>query len=328
MWRETAGGKAMPLDQMEQTVLDRTDFGSSQDYSTEASELRNTHAPAAMIQLSRARSIARARHADLLKFRRTWGGAVEDPAESEREGETPAANRPAVKPIDRAAVYPKSHILHFSVLATLVLFEGLANAYFFSKGSDLGLLGGWLQAITVSFTNVIAAFFLVGFIGLRHMSNRNKPIVAALAAAGVGVTIAALGLLNLTAAHYRDLLELNAATLALGGAETTGTVLTPVLEARANPFSLQTLEALLLFILGSTFAVIAAYKGRTFDDAIPGYGGVTRRLDEASRDLEKALETGWKDAKKLSGPELEELVEAKTLLDEICQDLAGPGHRR
>ncbi len=317
-------GEAMPLDQMENTVLDRSDFGSTQDYSTEATEMRETRAPAAMIQLSRARAIARARHADLLKFRRTWGGAINDPTEDGKADEA----RPAVKPIDRAAIYPKSHILHFSVLATLVLFEGLANAYFFSKGSDLGLLGGWLQAITVSFTNVIAAFFLIGFIGLRHMSNRNKPVIAALAAVGVGVTVAALGLLNLTAAHFRDLLELNAATLALGGAETTGTVLTPVLDARANPFNLQTLEALLLFILGSTFAAIAAYKGRTFDDAIPGYGGVSRRLDAASRDLEKALETGWKDAKKLSAPELEELVEAKALLDEICQDLAGPGHQR
>ena len=321
-------GEAMPLDQMDNTVLDRTDFGSTQDYSSEASELRNTHAPGAMIALSRARAIARARREDLLKFRRTWGGAVEDPADSESVDETRPANRPAVKPIDRAAVYPKSHILHFSVLATLVLFEGLANAYFFSKGSDLGLLGGWLQAITVSFTNVIAAFFLVGFIGLRHMSNRNKPVIAALAAVGVGLAVAALGLLNLTAAHYRDLLELNAATLALGGPETTGTVLTPVIEARTNPFNLQTLEALLLFVLGSTFAAIAAYKGRTFDDAIPGYGGVTRRLETASRDLEKALETGWKDAKKLSGPELEELVEARALLDEICRDLAGPGHER
>lgn len=319
----------MPLDQTEQTVLDRrTEFGSPAEYasalSSEANSMRDTRAPAAMIQLSRARAIARARHADLMKFRRTWGGAIEDPENSDK----PETAKPAIKPIDRAAIYPKSHILHFSVLATLVLFEGLANAYFFSKGSDLGLLGGWLQAITVSFTNVIAAFFLVGFIGLRHMSNRNKPIIAALAAAGVGVAVAALGLLNLTAAHYRDLLELHAATLALGGAETTGTVLTPVIDARTNPFNLQTLEALLLFILGSTFAVIAAYKGRTFDDAIPGYGGVTRRLESASRDLERALEASWKDAKKLSGPELEELVDAKALLDEICQDLAGPGHRR
>jgi exonuclease VII small subunit len=282
---------------------------------SDLTDFRDVRAPSEMIQLSRTVALATARHQDLLKFRRTWGGAVNDTAGTEKTD---------VKPIDRAAIYPSSHILHFSVLATLVLFEGLANAYFFSKGSDLGLLGGWLQAITVSFTNVIAAFFLVGFIGFRHMSNRHRPIISGLAGAGVIVGIAALVLLNLTAAHFRDLLELNAATLALGGAETTGTVLTPVVEARTNPFGLQTLEALLLFILGTTFAAIAAFKGRTFDDAIPGYGGVTRRLEAATTALEKALESGWKDAKKLSPHELEKLVDAKDLLDDICRDLAGP----
>ncbi|MCR9267353.1 MAG: hypothetical protein NXI03_07245 [Alphaproteobacteria bacterium] len=309
----------MPLDQ---TILDRNEFRDDDivELRPDIAEFRDTRSPAAMIALSRASAIARARLADLRKFRRTWGGAVDDTAGTDA--------KPAIKPIDRAAIYPQSHILHFSVLATLVLFEGLANAYFFSKGSDLGLLGGWLQAITVSFTNVIAAFFLVGFIGLRHMSNRHKPILAGLAAVGVGITVIALLMLNLTASHFRDLLEFNAATLALGGAETTGTVLTPVTEARTNPFGIETLEALLLFVLGSTFAVIAAFKGRTFDDAIPGYGGVTRRLETASRDLEKALEAGWKDAKKLSQGELEDLVEAKNLLDEICNDLAGPGEQR
>lgn len=300
----------MPLDQ---NVIE-TDL----EFRPDLAEFRKTREPAAAIQLARTRAIARARREDLLKFRRTWGGAVNDTAGTEKTD---------VKPIDRAAIYPSSHILHFSVLATLVLFEGLANAYFFSKGSDLGLLGGWLQAITVSFTNVIAAFFLIGFIGLRHMSNRNRPIISGLAGLSVVVGAVVLVMLNLTAAHYRDLLELNAATLALGGAEMTGTVLTPVIEARANPFGLQTLEALLLFILGTTFAAIAAFKGRTFDDAIPGYGGVTRRLESAARDLEKALEAGWKNASKLSQPELEELVEAKNLLDEICQDLAGPRER-
>ncbi|RKQ95670.1 hypothetical protein [Maricaulis maris] len=298
--------------------LDQNVIEPDLELRPDLAEFRETRAPGALIQLGRARAIARARREDLLKFRRTWGGAVDD---------TQGTDKPAVKPIDRAAIYPDSHILHFSILATLILFEGLANAYFFSTGSDLGLLGGWLQAITVSFTNVIAAFFLVGFLGLRHMSNRNRPILAGLAGAGVLVGVAVLVMLNLTAAHFRDLLELNAATLALGGAEATGTVLTPVIEARTNPFGLQTLEALLLFVLGTTFAAIAAFKGRTFDDAIPGYGGVTRRLESAARDLEKALETGWKDARKLSQPELEELVDAKNLLDEICQDLAGPRER-
>ncbi len=304
----------MPLD-------NRTDPGlrGLTDLPPDLAEFRDVRAPAEMIQLGRTVALAAARHEDLLKFRRTWGGAVEDPD---------LAAETAIKPIDRAAVYPTSHILHFSVLASLVLFEGLANAYFFSTGSDLGLLGGWLQAITVSFTNVIAAFFLIGFLGLRHMSNPHKPVTAGLAAVGTLLGVSALLVLNLSAAHFRDLLEFNAATLAMGAGDVTGLVLAPVTAAMADPFGIETLEALLLLVLGVTFAVIAAFKGRTFDDAIPGYGGVTRRLETASAELEKALESGWKDAKKLSQHELEKLVDAKDLLDDICRDLAGPTNRQ
>ncbi len=303
----------MPLD-------NRTDPGlrGLTELPSDLADFRDVRAPSEMIQLGRTVALATARHQDLLKFRRTWGGAVEDP-----EGGAESA----IKPIDRAAIYPTSHILHFSVLASLVLFEGLANAYFFSTGSDLGLLGGWLQAITVSFTNVIAAFFLVGFLGLRHMSNPHKLWLAVPAAFGTVIAVIALVVLNLTAAHFRDLLELNAATLAMGASDVTGVVLAPVSAALADPFGIETLEALLLLVLGVTFAVIAAFKGRTFDDAIPGYGGVTRRLETASTALEKALESGWKDAKKLSQHELEKLVDAKDLLDEICRDLAGPTDR-
>ncbi|SDM74068.1 hypothetical protein SAMN04488568_12033 [Maricaulis salignorans] len=304
----------MPLD-------NRTDpgFGRMTDLPPDLAEFRDVRSPSEMIALGRTISLASARHEDLLKFRRTWGGAIDDASLS---AETD------IKPIDRAAIYPKSHILHFSVLASLVLFEGLANAYFFSTGSDLGLLGGWLQAITVSFTNVIAAFFLVGFLGLRHMSNPHKRVHSGLAAVGVGIGVVTLLALNLSAAHFRDLLEFNAATLAVGAGDVTGLVLTPVTAALSDPFGIQTLEALLLLVLGTTFAVIAAFKGRTFDDAIPGYGGVTRRLETAAGDLEKALEAGWKDAKKLSQHELEQLVEAKELHDEICRDLAGPSNHR
>ena len=289
----------------------------------ELDKYRQMHSPVEMTRLDNAKSLAEARHADLLHFRQTWDGAIEAPREVEGQ-----ETRRRHKPIERAAVYPKSHILHFSVLASLVLFEGLANAYFFSKGSDLGLLGGWLQAITVSFTNVIAAFFLIGFLGSRLMSNPHRPVQMAMGAVLIVATSIALIALNLTAAHFRDLLEFNAATLALGGAEMTGTVLAPVTEARMNPFGFQTLEALLLFILGTTFAAIAAYKGRTFSDPILGYGGVTKRLESAARDLQKATEAGFKDAKKLSEAELELLVEANEVLREVNADLAGPGKRR
>lgn len=291
-------------------------LGHIPELEQDLTEFRDVRAPEEMIRLGRTVAFAAARHEDLLKFRRTWGGAFADPAEGSEAAE--------IKPIDRAAIYPQSHILHFSILAALILFEGLANAYFFSTGSDLGLLGGWLQAITVSFTNVIAGFFLIGFLGLRHLTNPHKPINRVLAVAGVAIGTVTLLALNLSAAHFRDLLELNAATLALGSSEVTGMILAPVSAVREAPFGIETLEALLLLVLGTTFAVIAAFKGRTFDDAIPGYGGVTRRLEHAARELETALEAGWKDAKKLSQYELVQLVEAKNLHDEIYRDLAGP----
>lgn len=186
--------------------------------------------------------------------------------------------------VQRAAQYPDSHIMHFSILAALILFEGLANAYFFSKASDLGLLGGWIQAITVAFTNVIAAFFLVGFVGLRSLSNPDRPFSFVAALIGVPVALSFVIFLNFSAAHYRDLLEINEAAIATGALASSGEILAPVTRALTfQPF--ETLEALLLFILGITFAAIAAFKGATFDDRLIGYGAVQRRAIRSAAHL-------------------------------------------
>ncbi|WP_429911546.1 hypothetical protein [Glycocaulis sp.] len=186
--------------------------------------------------------------------------------------------------VQRAAQYPDSHIMHFSILAALILFEGMANAYFFSKASDLGLLGGWIQAITVAFTNVIAAFFLIGFVGLRSLSNPDRPFSFIAALIGVPAALSFVVFLNFSAAHYRDLLEINEAALATGALAGTGEILAPVTRALTfQPF--ETLEALLLFILGITFAAIAAFKGATFDDRLIGYGAVQRRAMRSAAHL-------------------------------------------
>jgi hypothetical protein len=193
-----------------------------------------------------------------------------------------------VPSIKRPPSYPDSHIMTFSILAGLVLFEGLANAYFFSKGSDLGLLGGWIQAITVAGTNVVASFFVIGFLGFRMLQNPHRPFSFAAACLFTPLAAMFIVFLNWSAAHYRDLLELNAATLALGGAESTGEILAPV--TRALEFrAFETLEALLLFILGLTFAIIAAFKGATFDDRLIGYGAAHRKLVNASAHLAAVL---------------------------------------
>ncbi|MCC5995534.1 MAG: hypothetical protein JJU18_04085 [Oceanicaulis sp.] len=214
--------------------------------------------------------------------------------------------------VQRAASYPDSHIMHFSILAALVLFEGLANAYFFSKGSDLGLLGGWIQAITVAFTNVIAAFFLVGFLGLRLLQNPvSRPFSFWAAVVGVPLALAFIVFLNFSAAHYRDLLEVQAAMMTMNGEfAPNGEVLTPVTRALTfQPF--ETLEALLLFILGITFAAIAAFKGATFDDSLIGYGAVQRRVVAASAHLSELMKRQYRkdDADEVTLAKAEELKE-------------------
>lgn len=256
-------------------------------------------------------SLSRARRdfENLKAFRRTCGWAFDDPISKEK-AETSG------KAIERSAIYPDSHILTFSVLAALVLFEGLANAYFFAGSSDLGLLGGWLQAITVSFVNVITAFFVIGFLCLRHLTNPQKRWSFFAAAAGLPVAIAFIVVLNLAAAHYRDLLEIHAASLALGGTEVTGELIAPIQHLIADPFAFQTLEAYLLLTLGLTFAIIAAYKGRTFDDAIPGFGVVQRRAERSARELNRVVK---KAAGGRNSPE-EQIAEAQLLLMEMAED--------
>lgn len=262
---------------------------------------------------------------NLKRFRRTWGWATPDP-----DMATEGRSRGATRGIERAAIYPDSHLLHFSVLAGLVLVEGLANAYFFSTGSDLGLLGGWLQAITVSFTNVLAAFFLVGFLCLRHLMNPRKIWFFIPALIGLPIAIGFIIVLNLAAAHYRDMLELNAAALAMGGANVTGHILAPIPQVFADPFGLQTLEAYLLLTLGLTFAVIAAFKGRTFDDAIPGYGVVHRRADRAARELKTALDASARSNTAYGALESEQIERAENLMRDMLTDLGSdrPGSDR
>ena len=207
----------------------------------------------------------------------------------ENWGKDANLNLPEEKWINRPGVYPASHVLGISILAGLVLIEGLANAQFFSKASDLGLLGGWIQAIMVAFTNVLASFFLVGFLGVRTLMNPHQKLWFFSGLIGTPIAVAAIFFLNFTAAQYRDLLEFNSASLALGDSEITGHVMNPVTNA-LNFTQLQTLEALLLLILGLTFACIAAYKGATWEDRILGYGPVQKKLDISADKLNKAIE--------------------------------------
>ncbi|MEO1473765.1 MAG: hypothetical protein AAFS03_07455 [Pseudomonadota bacterium] len=224
--------------------------------------------------------------------------------------------------------HPDVRILQLSVIALLVLFESAANAYFFAQQSAFGISGGLFQAAAVSLANVATSFFIVGYWGLRHASTpanwsadprkwdaRNYYKLFGIFAIIVGVIIALL--VNLSAAHYRNLIDMQAlteidpASAEALAANTTSVfrfaistdvcdaILTSPLgleigsaatNAMCRPFALHSLDAMVLFALGVAISALAAFEGRGADAAFPGLSDAARQAEKAKQDLTFALE--------------------------------------
>ncbi|MEP7027098.1 MAG: hypothetical protein ABI960_00755, partial [Candidatus Eisenbacteria bacterium] len=69
----------------------------------------------------------------------------------------------------REASYPTSRLLHFGIIALVVVVESVANAEFFASVSTLGLVGGFLQAVGVSLVNVVSGV-LAGYFCVRGLN--------------------------------------------------------------------------------------------------------------------------------------------------------------
>jgi hypothetical protein len=163
------------------------------------------------------------------------------------------------------ARYPQSRLLHYGVVAVLLLVESLLNGYFFARGSEFGLLGGVSQSITVAVLNILPAFFIAGLVLLRY-SHHVSFFKRNLARLGLLAYLGWIGLFNLGVAHYRDLLASrpdDALTLTLG-------------QLSGQPLLLADINSWLLLLVGLLFALIAAWDGYRSDDPYPGYGSRQR----------------------------------------------------
>ena len=223
------------------------------------------------------------------------------------------------KGIHYVSDHPEVRTLNLSIIALLILFESAANAYFFAQQSEFGLFGGLFQAAAVSLANVATSYFIIGFWGLRHItmpaeptlySRRNAIKFFGLVAIILGLIIVLL--VNLTAAHYRNILDLSAlgqslpseltkaawprfwisetdcqAILGSPLGETLGSAAT---NAMCRPFALHSLDAMVLFALGLSISAIATFEGRRADAAYPGFSDAARQFERQRRDVQDALE--------------------------------------
>ena len=182
-----------------------------------------------------------------------------------------------VNDLKRHASYPDSLILHWSIVFLMVVLESVANSYFFAQGSDLGLIGGFFQAVFVSVANIGVALF-VGY----FWRNKNKEAEKIKAYFAMGIYIIFLLGFNLGVAHYRAALEISPDSA--------------IEQAIINLFTLETtfrvnnFDAWILFTVGVLFSLFAMIKSYRSDDIFPDYGDITRKHRKGIEEFNKYVQ--------------------------------------
>lgn len=213
--------------------------------------------------------------------------------------------------LTRTPHYPAGNesALRWSILVFLVLCEGIANAVFFAKGLESGLVDGFLNALLFAFLNVGFAVLvgskLIPFIFHNNLIKKTLSIL--LLPIGLFVSL----IIALGTAHYRDQLGIdpqNASKLAL---DTIGSA----------PFELMEFHSWVLFGLSLIFGIIAMYDAFGLDDQYPGYGKLHRRLELAVADYDEEMDAKREDLESLKDDSLKGLDEfsekAKSVLRKL-----------
>ncbi|MBY6212716.1 ABC transporter permease [Microbulbifer agarilyticus] len=194
--------------------------------------------------------------------------------------------------LTREAVYRESKMLHFSIVFFIVILETVLNAFFLSKGSALGLVGGFFQAFIISMINLGFAAFLA--FSLRHCFHLNP-----LRKLGAGVLFGAVLVTSvvfvLGVGHYREALEADPFTASQVAMSTL----------QAEPLGIQDFNSWIMVVVSGIALVLLTAKFFVVDDRYPGYTAITRRV--------KSQHTAWRDAH-------EDAIESVNQMAEEMQD--------
>jgi len=161
-------------------------------------------------------------------------------------------------------------IARLLILAIAVVIEAILNGSFFAKGSETGLIGGFMQAVVLSLLNIGAAIGYAKY-GLPMLLHVRRTIKI------TGVTLTLLYVswlifLNLAIGQFRELFVQNAGQVSM--AELS-------LRLWAAPFVFSEARSGLLVILGIALSVVCVIDASGMDDPYMGYGAVGRRQQEA-----------------------------------------------
>ena len=193
--------------------------------------------------------------------------------------------------------------LKVGILLVIFVFEVFLNGFFLAKGSELGYVGGAVEAFTFALLNV-GGSFLIAAAGVREVNHRNllRKLFGLLSL--ICYVCLAIGL-NLALAHYR---EVSGSLVSDAGRE----VLTRLQTA---PLAIADLKSWLFFALGMLCSLIAFADAFLIFDPYPGYATLEKRLAEAH-------EAYIRQKNELIAKLLEIRDEAIEILEEANRDLS------
>lgn len=168
------------------------------------------------------------------------------------------------------ARYPSSTFWHYFIIALILIGEGLANSYFFGQGNDLGLLGGFLEAlffaaINVGFAGVVA--FCLRYVFHRYSNKQVMGWFGVVFFTGIMMFVACVAALyRFQAANATDATEIG--LLSLPWAQLGDAVASK--------------DGILLILLALILGIVAVIDWFKMDDPYPGYGKRQRALEDVT----------------------------------------------
>jgi hypothetical protein len=166
---------------------------------------------------------------------------------------------------------PGATILKIGLLAVLFVVEVAINGGFLAKSSDLGLLGGAVQALSFAALNIIASF-LCGLVPIR-LINRRFGFLKLLGLLSLLLYLGFAVILNLTLAHLREIPP--------SLADDVGHQV--LLKMMTAPLLMDDINSWVFFGIGLVFSIVAMSDGLLFTDPFFGYAAVEQRCVEAGR---------------------------------------------
>ncbi len=166
-------------------------------------------------------------------------------------------------------------LLNWAIVLVIVFAESILNASFFAKGSELGLLGGVVQAFVIVMINVLVANLVVLLV-----RRRNLITLSSIERLGytvlTGVLVVTTVCFHFLVGHYRDALRI----------DFENAYAFSVLNFSSSPFVLIDFESYILVFMGFLFFIVLIIDLYKLKDPYPGYGEISQKFNKIKEEYD------------------------------------------